>query len=466
MSNSNIQRPDPDAVAGRTRDGEVTINLSEDELTVFADFSPPIGNGNPLSLENIENFLNAQGITYGVDWDAIREVLFQCNTNRKTVKQAIIARGTPPRKAVPNYIKLKERLFQQKPLLDPHSPHIDFKEVSPFIIVKKGESIGREVEATPGESGITVKNEKITPGTQEVIKFALGENVRQREDGTIAAAVEGRFEKKQNVISIEEVLDVEGGVDYHTGHIIFPGDVIIKGEVKDGFKVYSGGSIICKDILDAYDVVSKKDLIVASGIVGKNKGVLRVAGDIKAKFLENCLVKSKGSLYIQDEILNCRVYTLNHVSMGDKGKIIGGEMWAVQGISAYQIGNEPGQCPQLQCGIDFLAQKRLDQVKKKHTALYLKLQTLETLQKKRDSEELTRLAGKLKEGMKKLEEQMNRLLERVHRNEDAEIVVIDTIYPGTTIEICNFHYIIDSPMRNVRFRLNKEQGKIINEKLK
>ena len=41
---------------------------------------------------------------------------------------------------------------------------------------------------------------------------------------------------------VDEVLGVATDVDYHSGNIDFPGDVIIQGDVKDGFAVKAGKS--------------------------------------------------------------------------------------------------------------------------------------------------------------------------------------------------------------------------------
>lgn len=81
---------------------------------------------------------------------------------------------------------------------------------------------------------------------------------------------------------MNEVLEIDDDVDYKTGHINFPGDVIIRGEVKDGFKVHSRGSIFCAKTLDASEVISGKDLIVQQGIIGRNKGIIQVEGKLKA----------------------------------------------------------------------------------------------------------------------------------------------------------------------------------------
>ena len=102
------------------------------------------------------------------------------------------------------------------------------------------------------------------------------------------------------------------------------------------------GSIVSKQTFDATDVVAKKDLIVAGGIVGRVQASIKVGGCLRAKFIQNCRVASRGSIIVGAAVVNSRIYTLEKLDLGDKGRIIGGEIFAVQGVRALGIGSESG----------------------------------------------------------------------------------------------------------------------------
>ncbi len=68
-----------------------------------------------------------------------------------------------------------------------------------------------------------------------------------------------KTDEKDGELSLRNPLN-KRGINYKTGHVIFPGDVIIDGPVADGFKVYSAAHNLQTDF-DATDVVAKKILL-------------------------------------------------------------------------------------------------------------------------------------------------------------------------------------------------------------
>ncbi|MFO7850341.1 MAG: hypothetical protein R6V67_10305 [Spirochaetia bacterium] len=63
--------------------------------------------------------------------------------------------------------------------------------------------------------------------------------------------------------------------------------------------------------------------------------------------------------------------------------------------------------------------------------------------------------------IRKLSEASILLLDRLDKNESAYVAVSDTIHSGVYIEICHTSFVVNSPMSNVQFLLNKNTGKII-----
>ena len=67
-----------------------------------------------------------------------------------------------------------------------------------------------------------------------------------------------------------------------------------------------------------------------------------MAGEVKAKFIENCYVEAGGPVYVENGILNSAIHTLKQVELGRKGVIIGGKIYAQDGVKAVQIGSAMG----------------------------------------------------------------------------------------------------------------------------
>jgi len=446
-------------------DASAQVYVSEDEMTAFLDLYPPYGGGNFLHPALIEEKLSENGIVHGINWDKIKEEMFTCNTEHEQRTKIAAAQGTNPEEKIPEHIQLKKRFYYSKPNIDNDSLKIDYKEISPFIIVKKNEKLGKMVKENPGKPGKTVRNNEIKPPTRDIQVLEAGKNIKMQQE-LIKANVSGRFIFKDSTFWIEEVLEVDGDVDYHTGHIKFPGDVVISGTIKEGFQVMAGGSVYCKKTIDASELYCKHDLIIASGVIGRKKGLIRVGGNIQAKFFENCTVESKGTQYIKNSIVNCRVFTLKELEMGERGQIIGGAVHAGTRINAHQIGNTANIPTHVFCGADFISERKMKNVKKKYQDLTLKIQRIQKLLKfYPENDRLKKMEEKANNTLLELSTAMGDLLGTVDIHEEAKITVNGKIYPGTIVEICHVDLTINEPLEKVVFRLDKKKGAVVVENI-
>ena len=455
---------DPDAVAGRRRDGFIELEKTGDGMKVFGDFHPAIGEGTPLTPDYAEKLLLSEGITYGIDRDRIKETIFTCNTERKKVTGVLIARGTPPVAEVPGHYEVSPRLISPRSVPAEEGARVDHRSVHPFVLVRKDEPVARWIEPSEGEEGTSVTGESRQPEKNSVADYEPGENTYL--DGEIVRAGKpGLFALENGRLTVKEVLEIKGNVDYHTGHIIFPGDVLVSGEIREGFKVFAGGSVYCSETVEATEIAANRDFIVKTGVIGRGPGKIRVGGKVQAKFLENCDIKNRGLLTVQDSMVNSTVKCMDRIVLGDHGKIVGGEVSAVHGISAGDIGNRAYIHTYVQCGVDFESQKELDKTKRKHLSLYLKLQKVDEMYQSNPNRELENLRDRMREVMTGLVDRMNELLERINKDEEAVIEARGTVYPGTTVDICHTDYFVQETMSHIRFRLDKNAGLIRTEKL-
>ncbi len=431
-----MDRKDPDAIAGHRRDGYIEISISEDLLEARANFVAPIGGGKIIDVEYAEKLFAAKGITYGIDWDAVREAILTCNTERKKQIGVLIASGKKPEDEIPAHYELAEDLLSPE-MPEEKGGRIDYKYMSPFVMVKKDQPLAKKFEWKEGSEGTGVTGESVPPGKKEITPVKPGDGTYTGDDNMVRAAFSGRLTMQNELFFVSQVLDVKGNVDYHTGNVIFSGDITISGEIKDGFQVYAGGSVFCNETIEAADITAKKQVIAKMGIFGKDKGVVRAGEEIQAKFIQHATIKARKSVYVQDSMLNSFVKTLDMVKTGEHGKIVGGEISAVHGVSAFQIGNDAYHHTFIQCGVDFTAKKELDKIKKKHLALYLKLQTIQEMYNKRKTEQMAKVIEKMQEQINSLVDRMNEQLEKIYQNEDAIIEVKDTVFPGTALDICH-----------------------------
>jgi uncharacterized protein (DUF342 family) len=455
-------------VMGNRNDGNLSVTFLRDDMEVRADFIPPLNNGTPLDAKQIQGILDKLSIVYGVRRDAIEEALNECNRNRKLVKDVLIAQGDPPVNEIAEYFEVNPHLNR---LSGPeeHRGRVDYRARSPFIIVKKDQALARLRPRKAGKEGKNVHG-AVLP-FQVVRPEGVSGGANTRNDGKlILAEINGQLIENHRELSVQESLVIKGAVGYGTGNIIFPGDVFIEGPVSDGFKIYSGGSITIKQTFDVTDVIAKGDLAVAGGIIGRGAALVKAGGMVRTKFIENCRLAARKAVIVDSEIVNSSVYTLEHIELGEKGMILGGETYAVHGVKAGGIGRKTGKAARIHCGIDFTVQQEKEKNNNLLRILAAKLARLREMMALPEADgdkraKMEELLQRLEEEQRKAAARVSDLLGQINADENASVEVSGEIVAGTLIEICQVALFVTEPLRKVRFRLDKATGKVISEGL-
>jgi hypothetical protein len=445
-------------------DGRVEIRVAEDWMTAWATFSPPADNGRPITREMVAELLLRVGVTEGVLWDDIAEAMLECNLERHYLRDRIVAEGLLPEEEVPEHAAIEERFARKSQMASAEAIKVDFRELSSLPVVKKDEVLARLIPKSEGRLGKDIRGKELVAPRRSVENWLAGKNVAAGEGG-LRAIVDGLLVKSERTLSVEEIFLVKGGVDFHTGHIVFPGDVVIEGRVGDGFKVWSGANIVCKTTLDAFDVNAKKDLFCQQGIIGRRRGQVRVGGQLGAKFIENCRVAARGDIHVTSAIMGSRVYTLGLVDLGDKGVIMGGETWAVHGVKAARLGNQAKQRTVIHVGIDFTVQQRLDQANERLRVITLRSQQIDGFAASHPDIEPGRLHHEAARSLEETQNLIMKLLGSLDADDGAVVEVKGEIFPGTVIDICRVEISVDQLLKACRFRLDKAAGRIVIEHL-
>ena len=453
---------------GSMNDGHIAVSFSDKGLEVYADFIPPVINGKMLDNEGITAILNSVNIVYGVNWDAIMVSLDECNTTRRKVRDVLIARGDAPESEIAEFFRRDPLLVNTKKEYDSRE-RINHREFSPFTIVKKGQVLATLKPKKPGKEGMNVHGEVVPFGVVHPAGVVGGENTHIEGD-TIVADIHGQLVDIKNLLSVQENLIIKGAVGYRTGNIVFPGDVKIDGPVSDGFKIFSGGSLTIKQTLDLTEVVTRGDIVVNGGIIGKGIALIKSGGGIRTRFIENCRVAARNSVQVETEIINSNIFTMDTVQMSDKGKILGGDIYSIHGLRTGGIGKKGGKATSIHCGIDFSVQQEKEKYNNQLHFLSAKLARLRELMEEpgidpekqvKLDELLNRLTGEQQAVSAKISE----LMGNINADEDAVVEVLGDIAPGTMIEICQIALFVEEPLSKIRIHLDKAGGKLVTDPL-
>jgi uncharacterized protein (DUF342 family) len=454
---------------GSRENGRMTLYFSDPGLELYADFDPPTLGNRPIGFTDVMDILEKSNVVYGICDDAIKEALEGSNRGRCRMRDVLIAKGDEPEPEIAESYELAP-MFAKVGMKVDSKARIDHRERSPFIIVSKDQVLAQLKPRIPGKEGVNIYGTVIPFNTIRPEGVTGGNNTRT-EEGKIVAGRHGQLIENRKIISVYENLVIKGGVGYRTGNIVFPGDVQIDGPVSDGFKIFSGGSIFLKETLDLCEVAAKGNISVNGGIIGKGPAFIKAGGGIRAKFIENCRILARNTVTVDNEIIHSSVYTLGTIDMGERGRIVGCDIYATRGLRTGGIGKDVGvsKPTHIHCGIDFTVQ----QEKEKHTSrlriVSAKLERLRELMEKPDQNPeklaqmkilLRRLEGEQQAASTRIAE----LLGNINADERAVVEVTGDVLPGTIIEICQVALFIDKPLQRVRFKLNNF-GKLVSEKL-
>jgi uncharacterized protein (DUF342 family) len=450
---------------GRPNDGNVSVGFTEKDMEAWADFIPPTGGGALINMRLMNMVLDKLNIIHGLRWDLIRQAIQDCNSEYRLIKDVLIAKGEEPVNEIDAFFAVNPKLHFH-PKIPKGNARVDYRTYTPFIIVKKGQVLARLRPRREGKIGMNVHGESLPFQTVQPAGVRGGENTRT-EGELILAEIDGQMVEKNNVLDVTDTLTIKGPVGYATGNIIFPGNVFIGGPVSDGFKIYSGGSVTIKQTFDVTDAVTKGDLTVSGGIIGRGRGLLKIGGSLKTKFIENCRAAVRKNALVDRAIINSQVWTLDTIEMGDRGLILGAEVYALKKIRAGGIGRKEGKSSKIHCGVDFAIEQEKEKGNNLVKILGIQIRRLrerlelETDPEKRGQiqEDLDHALEKQREGSEKLTE----LLKKTVNDETAVVEISGEVVPGTIIEICHIGFPVNETLHRVRIRL--KQGMIVTEPL-
>lgn len=212
-------------------------------------------------IEDVKGFLKQKGVVFGINEDAIREALNPPINGAKV----LVAVGKDPYGVEDATVIYN---FEDKSRQDEvRNPYSEGKIYS----VSTGEIVARKKPPVHGMPGTAVTGHLVLPRKPEDVTVLIGEGVKLINDGQIAVAtkagrpvLEGRT---RQYIKVCPVHVVEGDVDMNIGNIKFKGDIVVTGDVLDGFTLDAEGSIkVSGNVLHA-TLLANRDIVVNRNVI-------------------------------------------------------------------------------------------------------------------------------------------------------------------------------------------------------
>lgn len=457
------------------------LEVDEDKLTAKLCLSAPLED-ETLDASEVITLLQENFKLTNIDTQALVDAVNTWNEGENLEEKVLIAKGTPPIDGQDAVIVWTESYFDRSFSADADdSERIDHFNISKIQVVSEGDVIGSIKPPTKGIKGKDIFGNEIPAKDGALPSTKIGRNLVIDEKGKeITATVEGQITLHNDIASVQPVLEINGNVDFDVGRIDFPGTVIIRGNIQDGFTVIAGEELRVMGLVEAAHLESKGDMFLKGGASGKSKGKIICGGNFYARHLDNVEVEAEGDLEIKNEAVNCILHTKT-VLKSPKGSIIGGEIIANKGGEIGTLGSDAAVSTKIFIGHDFEAEVQIETLNHEEKELQEKSKELEKEIKQEAyaitgrgaqaeeahelREAITEKQFGLSEVKSKIEEikaEKAKLWEKVKEaKKEAILIVRKHIYPGVILDVGGERYEWDVEYtRCVKIKLNVESFEI------
>ena len=413
--------------------------ISEDRLRV--ECIPARMDPHQVTAQSLIQRLKERGIQVAPEVTSrVDELMKQVqSTAARSQKPFLIAQGRPPVDGVGARMELAAANHTLS-----GDERADFYE-SRITVVGEGEIVGTLVPGTPPQPGVDVFGKPIHRA-HPASSIEVGENIRVDADGkTLIATKAGKVYLTRCGISVLAIIEISGDVDFSTGNIDSPTDVLIAGTIRDTFAVKSARSVSVRGAIEAAAVEAGTDVQVSGGIAGRHQGRVLAGGRITSKYCSDANLEAAGDITITRECTNSHVHARGRLTIA-RGRLIGGFAYAREGAEIKVLGNEAEKPTIIALGADpaVIAQAlQIDEtVKKKREAcakirekvqpLMAQLKRL-TPQQRKHATELMCQADQIEAEVHEHEQQKRQLLASANSQAGPSLLVTSMVYPGVKV---------------------------------
>ncbi len=394
--------------------------------------------------------------------------------------QILLVEAQPPEEGQDARFELAEELAPRPTDLS-EDDQADFHRTN-IVTVRPDTPIGTFTAAVPSKPGTDVLGKPIQPqSVPRVIK--LGSNLRLAEDGkTVVAKCAGKVHITNYQVDVVSVVEIPGDVDFSSGNVETPTNVLVNGTIRDTFEVRSAGSITVRGAIEAATIDAGTDLQVNGGIASHGHGQVHAKGEIFTKFCNEAQLEANGDITISREALNSSVRTFGRLLI-DRGKLIGGSAYARCGAEINQLGNPANVKTEIAIGIDPLAlieaaqsdgiirkkQEAIAKIRQNVQPLMAQLKRLTPAQRERATELLYQADSMELEIAEQQKRKAAALQQGTGDGREVTLVVNKIAYPNVTFifgnKITTLHKERKGPFKVVRRVHNRVEEILLIDKL-
>ena len=457
---------------------EVQVNKATTKARVF--LRPPTDDKpETFTPEILRQVLTACRITFGLDQEAL-DSLFTARPDALLYNTpVVVAEGIPSVDGVDGYVReLFDRAstphFDERP-----DGSIDFKNMHIVNNVSKGTVISEIINPVQGSIGTSVYDKPLRPRTAKAPAVPRGENTDvvtvDEHMSRLVAAIDGNLVFRDRRFCVEHTFRVDGNVNNSIGNINFTGNVIVTGDVCEGYSIKTDGDVSVYGIVEGASIYAGGSIILQKGINGMGKGILEAQKDITAKFIENCTMRVGGDIK-SESVINSTVEADGNLTLSGRGTLVGGNISVFGSIDVKIIGSRSYTPINIVLGVTPNMLRERNQIRQQHKAVLSEFQSLnsdilylEQAQNLAEAER-QRLLEQYKGKLNLVLFKKNRLEKKIQKFSDQQaelsssILTCNTAYPPLRITIGHETYRLTNIANMCRFYQNSEGEVVLGTK--
>nr|MCR5626042.1 FapA family protein [Lachnospiraceae bacterium] len=430
--------------------------------------------GVEYSRSDIANYMASNNLKAGIKEARIIAVLKKKIYDR----EVLIAEGTPAVEGKDGYFEytFDPDMKRKQPLIR-EDGSVDYSSLNVIECVNEGDLLATYHPAIKGKPGMSCKGVvvKATPARDIRPYFTKG-CVYDEQTMTYTATTGGRIELTKGKLAVISLQEYTKDLDNVYGNVDFKGDILIHGSVKPGIKITATKSVTIDGTLEGSSVCAGGDVIIKGGILGGETSVIECGGDMMADFIEYASLNVKGDISA-NIFLNCNVVCIGRVyATGKMGAIVGGNVYGMAGVECVIAGNDVGLRTVIAAGvrasynterttkvrnIDLLTEQiatistEADEIERLR-----RLGTADDVQLER-KKELMREKISLDAQLMKERERLEELTDYMDGAEGCNIIINDTLYPGSIVQLGVQQMVIDEEKRKAQFKYDDKRNMIL-----
>lgn len=331
------------------RNEEYILETSADNMQTTARFFAPSETGKRMTMDEFIKDLRFRNIVWGTQMAVLQEHFM---SEDDYCRDLVVAKGKEPRHGTDGRI---EYYFNTDVHIQPtlkEDGSVDYFHLNVINHCRRGDVLASMIPADEGELGMNVMGARIKPRIVHKAVFKYGNNIELSQDRqSLLSMVDGHVMLVDDKVFVSDVYQVEN-VDLSTGNIDFEGSVEVNGNVAANMSVVARGNVIINGVVEGSYIEAGGNIIIARGINGMSKGVLKAGGNIVAKYMENVEVEAGGYVHTES-ILHSKVSAGTEVTVeGKRGFITGGHVQARSRVTVKTLGATLGAPTVVEVGAD------------------------------------------------------------------------------------------------------------------